>query len=541
MSEKSSERDRRLEKLSALREAGVNPYPNDFRPTATAASVFDSYGEHGKEALEGVSERFSVAGRLMAIRKFGKASFVHIQDRTGKVQIYIKRDSIGADSYTLFKGFDVGDFIGVEGTLFRTKTDELSIEASSVKLLVKGLSPLPEKWHGLKDVEARYRKRYVDLMVNNSSRDVFIKRARIVSLIRDFLSERDFIEVETPMMQPLAGGAAAKPFVTHHNALKRDLYLRIAPELYLKRLVIGGFERVFEINRNFRNEGISTQHNPEFTMLEFYQAYADYNDLMDLTEEMISGIVEKLHGTKKITYQETEIDFAAPWDRITVRDAVLKFSDADEDILSDRDRALEYARSINIELSGDAPLGKIIAEIFEAKAEHKFIRPTFVTQYPVEISPLARRNEEDPAYTDRFELIVNGKEIANAFSELNDPVDQRERFEAQAAERDAGDDEAQPMDEDFLSAIEYGLPPTAGEGIGIDRLVMLLTDSPSIRDVILFPHMRAVAVAEGRIEKSSKLIEVGGDGAKSSSKSEEDGDKKIVDIKAGKNAAEGGA
>lgn len=540
MSEKSSERERRLEKLSALREEGVNPYPNDFRPKATAASVFESYGELGKEALDGVSESFSVAGRLMAIRKFGKASFVHIQDRTGRIQIYIKRDSVGVDAYTLFKGFDVGDFIGVEGTLFRTKTDELSIEASSVRLLVKGLNPLPEKWHGLKDVEARYRKRYVDLMVNDASRDVFKKRAEIVRHIREFLSERDFIEVETPMMQPLAGGAAAKPFVTHHNALKRDLYLRIAPELYLKRLVVGGFERVFEINRNFRNEGISTRHNPEFTMLEFYQAYADYNDLMDLTELMISGIVERLHGTKKITYQETEIDFTAPWERITVRDAVLKYSEADEEILSDREKTFAYARSIGVDLPEDAPLGKIIAEIFEAKAEHRFIRPTFVTQYPVEISPLARRNEEDPAYTDRFELIVNGSEIANAFSELNDPVDQRERFEAQAAEYHAGDEEAQPMDEDFLTAIEYGLPPTAGEGIGIDRLVMLLTDSPSIRDVILFPHMRNVVVeGVGTAVGTSKVTGVGEDAAKPSSK--ENSDREVVDLKAEESIARGGA
>ncbi len=490
MSEKSTEFKQRLEKLTALREAGVNPYPNDFRPTSTAFDIKSKYNDVEGETLDEIDKSFSLAGRLVAIRKMGKASFAQIQDRSGRMQLYLKRDIIGEDSYKLFKSLDVGDFIGVEGRPFRTRTGELTIEASAMKLLVKGLNPLPEKWHGLTNVEMRYRQRYVDLMCNPASKDVFVKRAAIVKYIREYLNGRDFIEVETPMMQAIPGGAAAKPFVTYHNALSRDLYLRIAPELYLKRLVVGGLERVFEINRNFRNEGISTTHNPEFTMLEFYQAYADFNDLMDMTEDMVSGLVDALHGTTKITYQEAELDFTAPWERITVREAVKKYSDATDEILGDRDKAVAFAATLGMELPADTTLGKAVIELFELVAEEKFIRPTFVTHYPVEVSPLARRNAEDPTVTDRFELIVAGREIANAFSELNDPVDQRERFSAQAAERDAGDEEAQPMDEDFLNAIEYGMPPTAGEGIGIDRLVMLLTDSPSIRDVVLFPHMR---------------------------------------------------
>ncbi|MEE8574327.1 MAG: lysine--tRNA ligase, partial [Thermodesulfobacteriota bacterium] len=488
--ERSTEFNQRLEKLSSLREDGINPYPNDFKPSDTCADVTATFGSLDKEALEGVQEKVMLAGRVMAIRSFGKASFVHIQDRTGRLQAYLKKDVLGEDTYSLFKRTDVGDFIGVEGKLFRTRTDELTVEAESFRFLGKGLSPLPEKFHGLTNVEMRYRQRYLDLMVNEQSRDVFLKRTKIVKLIRDFLNERDFIEVETPMMQAVPGGAAAKPFVTHHNALGRDLFLRIAPELYLKRLVIGGFERVFEINRNFRNEGVSTQHNPEFTMLEFYQAYATFDDLMDLTEEMITHLVETLHGTLKIEYQGEEIDFTRPWQRISVREAILKYSNAKEDIFDDKGKAHEFSKTIGLTIPEGFSHGKIIAEIFEEVAEAKFMRPTFVTHYPVDVSPLARKNEEDPSVVDRFELLINGKEIANAFSELNDPVDQRERFAQQANERAAGDDEAQLMDEDFLAAMEYGMPPTAGEGIGIDRLVMLLTDSASIRDVILFPHMR---------------------------------------------------
>jgi lysyl-tRNA synthetase class 2 len=490
MAEKSTEFTQRLEKLSALKENNIEPYPNDFSPSTTSKEVIDEFNGLSKEELEGRETKVRLAGRIVAIRSFGKASFVHIQDRSGRLQLYVKKDKVGEDLYAQFKDFDIGDFLGVNGSLFRTKTDELTVEAADIRLLSKGLSPLPEKFHGLTNVEMRYRQRYLDLIANAESKEVFIKRTRIIRLIRDFLNDRDFLEVETPMMQSIAGGAAARPFVTHHNALSRDLYLRIAPELYLKRLVIGGFERVFEINRNFRNEGISTQHNPEFTMLEFYQAYATFEDLMDLTELMISSIVEALHSTKKITYQGEPLDFTPPWDRISVHDAILKFSNASEDIFSDKTKALEFSKGLGLKISEKLSHGKVIAEIFEEVAEKNFKAPTFVTHYPLDVSPLARKNKDDPSVVDRFELIVAGREIANAFSELNDPVDQRERFLAQVAERAAGDDEAQPMDEEFLTAIEYGMPPTAGEGIGIDRLVMLLTDSPSIRDVILFPHMR---------------------------------------------------
>ncbi|MBI5344493.1 MAG: lysine--tRNA ligase, partial [Deltaproteobacteria bacterium] len=379
------------------------------------------------------------------------ASFIQVQDRSGRLQAYVKKDNVEDKAAELFRLCDVGDIIGVDGSLFRTRTNELTSEANGIRLLSKGLNPLPEKWHGLKDVEARYRQRYLDLMVNPGVKDVFIKRTEIVRFIRDFLTSRGYMEAETPMLQPIPGGAAAKPFTTHHNALDMELYLRIAPELYLKRLIVAGLERVFEINRNFRNEGISTQHNPEFTMLEFYEAYATFEDLMELTEEMISSLVRELHGKTRIEYQGALLDFTPPWERISVKDATLKYSDAGED---------------------------------------GFIQPTFVTHYPVEVSPLARRNPLDPSVVDRFELLVMGKEIANAFSELNDPVDQRERFMMQIKERAAGDTEAHLMDEDFIRAIEHGMPPAAGEGIGIDRLVMILTDSPSIRDVILFPLLR---------------------------------------------------
>ena len=495
---RSDEFKNRLLKLEALREQGVNPFPNDFKPEATCAEVTAEYDGLSKEDLEGKAATVKLAGRIVGLRKFGKASFVHIQDRSGKLQVYLKKDILGDDAYALFKSSDTGDFIGVSGTLFRTRTDELTVEVKEFRFLSKGLSPLPEKWHGLKDVEARYRQRYLDLIASPASKEVFLKRSKIVQLVRDFLVKKDYMEVETPMMQHIAGGAAAKPFITHHNALGQDLYLRIAPELYLKRLVIGGFERVFEINRNFRNEGISTQHNPEFTMLEFYQAYATFEDLMDLTEEMISGIAKEVCGSMKVSYQGAEIDFTPPWKRISVKEAVLEYSDAGEEVFADRDKALAYLRKINPALGKEwdkLSHGKIIAEIFEETAEPKFMEPTFVTHYPVDVSPLARRNESDPTVVDRFELLVAGREIANAFSELNDPIDQRGRFEAQVSEREGGDDEAHEMDEDFLKAIEYGMPPTAGEGIGIDRLVMLLTDSASIRDVILFPHLKGATAA----------------------------------------------
>jgi lysyl-tRNA synthetase class 2 len=491
---RSQEFQQRLARLEALRKRGIDPYPNDFKPGVSCSEIIERFGNLTREELEKTGDVVSFAGRIMALRSFGKASFAHIQDPSGKIQVYLKKDKLGEDAYVLFKECDVGDYIGVSGKPFRTRTDELTVMATELKLLSKGLSPLPEKWHGLKDVEARYRQRYLDLTVNPRSREVFIKRTRIIGLIREFLIKKGFIEVETPMMQHIPGGAAARPFITHHNALDQDLYLRIAPELYLKRLVIGGFERVFEINRNFRNEGVSTQHNPEFTMLEFYQAYATFEDLMELTEEMISSVVRELYGTTKITCQGQALDFTPPWTRITVKEAIVKHSGADGDIFKDREKALKFLEGVNPALAGKLEglsHGKIIAEIFEEVAEPALIQPTLVTHWPVDVSPLARRNPDDHSLVDRFELLIMGKEIANAFSELNDPIDQGERFVMQVKEREAGDQEAHPMDEDFLRALEYGMPPAAGEGIGIDRLVMILTDSPSIRDVILFPLLRA--------------------------------------------------
>ncbi|MCR4287920.1 MAG: lysine--tRNA ligase [Deltaproteobacteria bacterium] len=492
MEQKSHEYTQRLEKLKALRAMDIDPYPNDFKPSNTCADVIKRFGNLSKEELEGSKETVSIAGRIMALRDFGKASFIQIQDFSSRLQAYVKKDLMGSDGYQLFKHMDVGDIAGISGAPFRTKTDELTIEVKGLRLLSKGLSPLPEKWHGLKDIEARYRQRYLDIMVNTEVRDVFLKRTAIVGFIRNFLSSKGFIEVETPMLQPIHGGATAKPFTTRHNALDMELCLRIAPELYLKRLLIAGFERVFEINRNFRNEGVSTQHNPEFTMLEFYQAYATYEDLMDLTEEMLSALVKNVSGTFKLKYQDIELDFTPPWTRITVRDAVLKYSNAGPDIFSDAGKALSFAKSIGIDLPKGVSHGIVITEIFEKTAERQFVQPTFVTQYPVEVSPLARRNRGDESVVDRFELLVAGREIANAFSELNDPVDQRERFAAQLREREAGMEETHPMDEDFVRAMEYGMPPAAGQGIGIDRLVMLLTDSASIRDVILFPLLKRI-------------------------------------------------
>ena len=480
----------RAAKLKELKDAGVNPYPNDFKPETTASEVVRGFGALTKEELEAKRHPVCIAGRIMAIRDFGKASFIQIQDMSGRLQAYIKKDFLGEDGYALFKKCDMGDIVGVGGTLFRTRTNELTIEVTALRLLSKGLHPLPEKWHGLTDVEARYRQRYLDIMVNPEVKEVFLKRSMIVQHIREFLTSRDYIEVETPMLQPIPGGAAAKPFKTYHNALSMELYMRIAPELYLKRLVIGGLERVFEINRNFRNEGISTQHNPEFTMLEFYQAYATFEDLMDLTEELVSALVIKIHGRLKISYQGQELDFTPPWTRISVYDAIRKYANAPEEIFTNKAKALEFSKKLGIEVAPGLSHGKVLIEIFENTAEHRFSQPTFVTLYPLDVSPLSRKNEKDPSLVDRFELLIAGREIANAFSELNDPVDQRERFEGQLNERAAGDIEAHEMDEDYVRALEYGMPPTAGEGIGIDRLVMLLTDSPSIRDVILFPQLK---------------------------------------------------
>lgn len=490
MEQRSEEELNRIKKLEGLKGIGINPFPNDFNVKDTTADIIERFGSLTKEELDAKTDTVIVAGRIIAVRDFGKASFIHIQDRKDKIQAYIKKDIIGDEAYNLYKHIDIGDIIGISGRVFRTKTNELTISAKELRLLAKSLKPLPEKWHGLTDVETRYRQRYVDLIVNPEVRDVFIKRTRIIQLIRQFLNTRDFIEVETPMMQSIPGGAAAKPFKTHHNALGMDLYLRIAPELYLKRLIVGGFERVYEINRNFRNEGISTQHNPEFTMLEFYLAYATFEDLMDLTEEMIASIAKEICGKLKIEYQGKEIDLTPPWQRISVKDAILKYSSASEDIFNDKNKAIKFAKELNLKILEGLSHGNIILEIFEHVAEPKFIQPTFVTHYPLDVSPLSRKTEKDPTTVDRFELLVAGREIANAFSELNDPIDQKERFVQQAREKEAGDEEAHLMDDDFIRALEYGMPPTAGEGIGIDRLVMLLTNSASIRDVILFPQLR---------------------------------------------------
>ena len=481
----------RRRKVNALWTAGINPYPNDFKPAHTAADVVQQYGL--VEQIDAPDVEFVLAGRIIARRSFGKAAFIQIQDRSGRIQVYVRKDDLSDEAFAQFESFDIGDIIGVAGFPFRTQKGELSIHVRMVRLLVKSLLPLPEKFHGLTDVETRYRQRYVDLIVNPEVREIFIKRSRIVNLIRQFMTSRDFLEVETPMMQPIPGGATARPFVTHHNALDMELFLRIAPELYLKRLVVGGFERVFEINRNFRNEGISVRHNPEFTMMEFYQAYATYEDLMDFTEELFCHVAQEVLGTLDFSYQDLAISFQRPWRRLTVKEAILEYGDIDQKQLEDRDLALAYARSIGLDLPDEIGYGKLIMEIFEEVAEHKLIQPTFVTAYPTEVSPLSRKNDHDPYIVDRFELMIGGREIANAFSELNDPVDQKERFLAQVAEKDKGDEEEHYMDEDYVRALEYGLPPTAGEGIGIDRLVMLLTDSASIRDVILFPQLRKEA------------------------------------------------
>jgi len=489
----------RRRKLEELRARGVDPFPNDFHPTDTAAGVQHRYGSQSREQLEHCNETVRLAGRIMGMRDFGKASFLHLQDRSGRIQAYVKRDVVGEDAFAVFKMMDIGDFAGIVGRLFRTKTNELTVAVQQIHLLGKALRPLPEKWHGLTDVEARYRQRYLDLVANPEVREVFLMRSRLIERMRAFFTARDFVEVETPMMQPVAGGAAARPFVTHHNALDMDLFLRIAPELYLKRLLVGGFERVFEINRNFRNEGISVRHNPEFTMLEFYWAYATYEDLMQLTEELLVTLADELLGRRTVQYGDTTIDFTPPWRRVSIPEyvatragvsleavlaldlATLKAAAAKLNVPAERDYVAHY---------GPAAAGYLLTDVFEAAAEPELVQPTFVYQYPAAVSPLARRNRERPQFVDRFEAFVAARELANAFSELNDPDDQRARFEEQLQARAAGDQEAHVMDEDFVRALEHGMPPAAGEGIGIDRLVMLFTNSPSIRDVILFPHMR---------------------------------------------------
>ena len=481
----------RRQKLAAMRESG-QAFPNDFRRNVLAGELHAEYADKDSAELETRRIRVKVAGRMMTRRIMGKASFAHLQDMSGQIQLYVQRDELPDGFYNeQFKKWDIGDIIGADGTLFKTKTGELSVKVEKIYLLTKALRPLPEKYHGLQDQETKYRQRYLDLIMSEVTRKTFRIRTRAVNYIRRFLDERQFMEVETPMMQAIPGGATARPFTTYHHALDMDLFLRIAPELYLKRLVVGGFERVYEINRNFRNEGLSTRHNPEFTMLEFYQAYADYHALMDLTEEMLRGLAEDVLGTTEISYQGEVYDFGKRFDRMTVKESILKFNpDIDESDLNDIESAKKIATGLQIPLKETWGLGKIQIEIFEKTVEHQLKNPTFITAYPTEVSPLARLNDEDPFVTDRFEFFVGGREIANGFSELNDAEDQAERFARQVAEKDAGDDEAMHFDADYIRALEHGMPPTAGEGIGIDRLVMLLTDSPSIRDVVLFPHMR---------------------------------------------------
>ena len=480
----------RRQKLAKLRDAGHKIYPNDFRPNHTTADVVSKFNDCSEEELTSVAKDIFLAGRIMGIRRFGKASFFHLQDRRGRLQIYARKDRLGDDGYALFQSFDVGDIVGVSGHLFRTKTKELTLEAEGVRLLAKCLRPLPEKWHGLADVEARYRQRYVDLMVNPEVRDVFEKRSQIVRLVRKFFEARDFLEVETPMMQAIPGGAAARPFTTHHNALDLELFLRIAPELFLKRLVVGGIERVFELNRNFRNEGISVRHNPEFTMLEFYQAYATFEDLMRLTEELFVSLANEIAGTLQVPYGEHVIDLKPPWRRMTIPEAIALHGSVDAQEIVNLSGLQSFARSQGLQVDINAPYGNLLVEVFEEVAETKIIQPTFIAGYPIEVSPLARKNDNNPALVDRFELFIAGRELANAFSELNDPADQRQRFVDQMEARAAGDDTASPIDEDYLRALEYAMPPAAGEGIGIDRLVMFFTNSASIRDVILFPLLR---------------------------------------------------
>ncbi len=490
MEKRSNLIEERRQKAKRLLERGVPIYPTGFRPQTSVEKIFSAYGQLSEEELEAKQIPCSVAGRIMALRNFGKACFLHLKDETGKIQVYVRKDKLGEEKYKNFKLMELGDIIGVKGHLFRTKTGELTVLADQVELLAKSLRPLPEKWHGLTDVETRYRQRYLDLIVNDPVREVFKTRSKIVQEFRSFFLSRGFMEVETPMMQPIPGGATARPFKTYHNALGMELYLRVAPELYLKRLIVGGFEKVFELNRNFRNEGISVKHNPEFTMLEFYVAYATYEDLMVLTEELFLHVVQQVFGKSEIEYQGNVIDFKGPWPRLSFFGALKELGGVSQKALEDRQEAAEYAESIGVKVDSKDSRGKILTKIFDHLVEPKLIQPHFVVDYPIEVSPLSRRSEKDPTIAERFELFIGGREIANGFNELNDPDDQRKRFEQQVAMREAGDEEAQFMDEDYIVALEHGMPPTAGEGIGIDRVVMLLTDSPSIRDVILFPHMR---------------------------------------------------
>lgn len=480
----------RTAKAEALRERGEDPYANDFRVTHLAAGLHADFAETDAEALLATPAEVAVAGRVMAYRSFGKIVFVVVADRSGQIQINLFKNALEQDEWSRLDLVDVGDIIGARGTLMRTRKGELSVQVASWRVLTKSLRPLPEKWHGLTDVATRYRQRYVDLIVNDAVRETFRARSRMLSYMRRFFEERDFLEVETPMLQPIYGGATARPFSTHHNALDMKLYLRIAPELNLKRLVVGGLHRVFEINRCFRNEGVSTQHNPEFTSLEFYWAFATYEDLMDLTEALLSGLCEHLHGTTQVEYGEHTLDFSAPFRRLSVYDGLVEYAGIPADKVTDAGTLLDAAHRLKVPKADALPLGYLQMEVFEAAAEEHLIQPTFVTDFPLAVSPLSRRKDSDPELVDRFELYVAGNELLNAFSELNDPVDQRARFDSQSVQRDAGDEEAHPMDEDFVRALEYGMPPTAGWGMGVDRLTMLLTNSPSIRDVIFFPLLR---------------------------------------------------
>ncbi len=483
----------RREKLRTLREQG-QAFPNDFKRDALAGDLQTKYADKPAEWFEDNQIDVAIAGRMMSKRLMGKASFASVQDLSGKIQLYIQRDALPEGIYAAFKTWDIGDIIAATGQLFKTRKGELSVRVKQFRLITKSLRPLPEKYHGLADTELRYRQRYVDLIMNEDVRKTFRLRTQIIAFIRCYLEAKGFHEVETPMMQVIPGGATARPFTTYHNALDMEFYLRIAPELYLKRLVVGGFEKVFEINRSFRNEGLSTRHNPEFTMLEFYEAFADYEDLMNLTENMLRELTTEVLGSNKVTCEGREYDFAQKFQRMTVIEAILKHNpDIKEADLNELKQAKKIADGLKIPLKDSYGLGKIQIEIFEKTAEQQLIQPTFITAYPAEVSPLARRNDDNPFVTDRFEFFVGGREIANGFSELNDYEDQAERFQQQVAEKDAGDNEAMHYDHDYIQALEYGMPPTAGEGIGIDRLVMLLTDSPSIRDVLLFPHMRPVA------------------------------------------------
>lgn len=480
----------RLEKLEALRQKGIDPFGRRFERTHLSGQLVEKYGEMTNEELEELALPVTIAGRIMTKRIKGKVGFAHIQDVQGQIQIYVRRDNIGEEAYEIFKKADLGDIIGVSGMLMKTKVGELSIRVEKFEILTKSLRPLPEKYHGLKDVEQRYRQRYLDLISSPESKQTFITRSRIIQSMRRYLDERGYLEVETPMMHTIPGGAAARPFITYHNALDMQLYMRIAIELHLKRLIVGGLEKVYEIGRVFRNEGISTKHNPEFTMIELYEAYADFTDIMNLTEDMVAHIAEEVLGTTVIQYGEHEIDLTPKWKRVHMVDAIKEYTGVDFWQETSTEEARRLAKEHGVEINENMLYGHIVNEFFEQKVEDKLIQPTFVYGHPVEVSPLAKKNAEDPRFTDRFELYIVGREHANAFTELNDPIDQRRRFEAQLKERELGNEEAHMMDEDFLEALEYGMPPTGGLGIGIDRLAMLLTNSPSIRDVILFPLMR---------------------------------------------------